>query len=289
MADFNAFNLPASVLSTGVSLKRQHYPEVLTTVAEVGWYEVHTENYCGVGGARLAALQSVAERFPLSLHGVGASLGGPDPLSIQHLSWVKTLVQRIQPALISEHAVWSGVNQAYFADLLPFPRTQQALQQLASGVQQYQDAIGRPILVENPTHYIGLCHDIHEPEFMVALAKKTGCGLLLDITNLYLSQNNCAVNSRQYLDHIPGHLVGELHVAGFSADPVEGHRLLIDSHDGAPDEAILDLLDYALKRFGPRPVLLEWDDRVPPLADLLNARQRIHAVLQPYLGSTNAT
>ncbi|MBE0484328.1 MAG: DUF692 domain-containing protein [Bacterioplanes sp.] len=288
MADFNANSLPGSVLSTGISLKLQHYPEVLDVASKGIWYEVHTENYCGIGGIRLAALQAMAERFPLSLHGVGASLGGPEPLSTQYLSWVKALVDNIQPTLISEHAVWSGVQHAYFADLLPFPRTRAALQQLADGVHQYQEAIGRAILLENPTHYVGLQHEMHEADFMVELTQRTGCGLLLDITNLYLSQTNCGVDAKQYLDQIPAHLVGELHVAGFSADPVEGNRLLIDSHDHAPQEDILNLLDYALQRFGPRPVLLEWDDRIPALDDLLNERERLHAVLRPYLEIADA-
>ncbi|WP_333607355.1 DUF692 domain-containing protein [Arsukibacterium sp.] len=288
MADFDANALPTSVLSTGVSFKLQHYPDVLTDKVQGMWYEVHTENFCGVGGARLAALQALAERYPLSFHGVGASLAGPEPINTQHLQWVASLVKHIKPTLVSEHAVWSGLKQAYFADLLPFPRTRSVLQQLIRGVQQYQEAIGRAILVENPTHYLGFNHDMHEPDFMVELTQRTGCGLLLDITNLYLSQNNSGVNARQYIDQIPVKLVGELHIAGFSADPIEGDNLLIDSHDHAPNQAVLELLAYALKRFGARPVLLEWDDRVPALAELLQQRMHVQAVLSPFMERVNA-
>ncbi|MFU8784654.1 DUF692 domain-containing protein, partial [Aliidiomarina sp.] len=288
MADFNANSLPRSVLGAGVSLKLQHYPEVQSAAADGIWFEVHTENFCGIGGARLEALQVMAEKFPLSLHGVGASLAGPDQLSKQHLLWVQNLVERIQPALISEHAVWSGIQEAYFADLLPFPRTKFILQQLAEGIHRYQETIDRPLLIENPTHYVNFCHEMSEPDFMLTLAKTTGCGLLLDITNLYLSQINCGVNARQYLDQIPPHLVGELHVAGFSSDPIEGDRLLIDSHDHAPNEEILSLLDYALARFGMRPVLLEWDDQIPELNVLLQERERIQSVLDRHLDSVDA-
>ena len=294
MADFHADSLPPELLTTGISLKLQHYPEVISpevlTAEPAGlWFEAHTENFCAIGGARLAALQQVAERYPISLHGVGASLAGPESLNPQHLQWVRALVRQVKPALISEHAVWSVFDQAYFADLLPMPRSELALQQLSSKVQQYQDSVARPILLENPTHYLRLKHQMPEPAFMTELCRRTGCGLLLDITNLYLSQNNCAEDARHYLDQIPAHLVGELHIAGYSADPIEGESLLIDSHDQPPNQGILQLLDYALQRFGARPVLLEWDDQIPALPELLRQRARVAKVLQPYQEVVHAT
>lgn len=289
MSDFSADALPPEILNSGISFKLQHFPEALTASAKGLWYETHTENFCAVGGVRLEALEALSEKFPLSLHGVGASLAGPDQVSHQHLRWVKALLERINPVLISEHAVWSSFQQSYYADLLPYPRTQQALQILSDNVSQYQEAIKRPLLIENPTHYLTLNHELHEAQFMQELAHKTGCGLLLDITNLYLSQHNCAISARDYIDQIPAHLVGELHVAGYSIDPQEVESLLIDSHNHSPSGAILDLLDYALHRFGPRPVLLEWDDNIPAFADLIKERERIHAVLIAHLETDDVT
>lgn len=280
MADFNAQVITSTLPGCGISLKMPHYPAVLEVMDEALWFEVHTENYCGIGGTKIAALRDVAERYPISFHGVGASLGGPSPLCQTHLSQVKRLVKQFNPALVSEHAVWSRLEQSYFADLLPLPRNRQIFRNLASGIQQYQECIQRPILIENPTHYLSMQHEMSEPDWLIELCRSTGCGVLLDITNLLLSEVNCGINARAYIDAMPASLIGELHIAGYSVDPIEGHALLIDSHDHAPQPEVLQLLAYALRRFGTRPVLLEWDDKIPTLTELLIQRRKIAALVK---------
>ena len=231
------------------------------------------------GGPRIEQLRRVRESFPVSFHGVGASLGGPAPPERRHLLAVKRLVDEFEPALVSEHAVWSSANGTWFADLLPLPRTGDALRRLAAGVGRYQDAIGCPILIENPANYLHFVSEMDEPDFLNEAAERSGCGLLLDLNNVYVSARNCGVDPHRYIEALAGDRIGEIHVAGFEADENLGEELLIDTHAAPVSEAVWDLLEFTLARLGPRPVLLERDGKLPPFETLMEERLRAEAAL----------
>ena len=263
----------------GVGLKQSHVESALSHREAAPWFEVHTENYMVAGGPRLEQLRRVRESFPVSFHGVGASLGGPAPPERRHLLAVKRLVDEFEPALVSEHAVWSSANGVWFADLLPLPRTGDALRRLAAGVGRYQDAIGRRILLENPANYLHFVSEMDEPDFLNEVAERSGCGLLLDLNNVYLSARNCGIDPDRYVEALAGDRIGEIHVAGFEADEILGEALLIDTHAAPVSEAVWELLDFTLARLGPRPVLLERDGKLPPFETLMEERRRAEAAL----------
>ena len=268
-----------SRLGAGVGLKQPWIESALAVSDPSLWFEVHTENYMVAGGPRLAQLRRIREAFPLSLHGVGASLGGPAPPDPRHLSAVRRLVQEFEPVLVSEHAVWSQANGVWFADLLPLPRTGDALRQLVEGVDRYQEAIGRRILVENPTNYLPFTSEMDEPDFLNEVAARTGCALLLDVNNVYLSARNCGIDPGRYIEALSADRVEEIHVAGHEADENLGEALLIDTHAAPVSEAVWTLLDIALACLGPRPVLLERDGKLPPFETLMEERGRAQAAL----------
>lgn len=255
-------------LAGGLSLKPQHFDEAAESKIDGIWFEVHPENYFMAGGPRLAGLHRVAERHPISLHGVGASLGGGAP-SEDYIAQLSKLVTQIQPVAVSQHAAWSSFKGVYFADLLPVPRTNDALQYLVEGVESVQQGIGRPILLENPTNYLPVKSEMDEPDFLIEVARRTGCGLLLDVNNIYLSARNVGIDPYKYILSLPPGLVGEIHVAGHTADVQHGEKLLIDSHDSEVAEPVWELLSFALQHLGHVPVLIERDDNVPAFASLL--------------------
>ncbi len=275
----------------GINLKPQHYDEAITLSStnnmdrfddrlnKTLWFEVHTENYFVEGGPRLAYLQKIRDLYPLSFHGVGASLGNPSLLTKPHLKQVAQLVSRFDPFLVSEHATWSSSQNAYFADLLPLPRTQNALANLCQGIVQYQDAIGRPILIENPTNYLNFVADMDEGDFLMEAVKRTGCGILLDVNNLYLSAQNTGMDVQAYLGALDASAVGEIHIAGFAIDENFPERLLIDSHGSPVAQGVWQLLEEVLTLFGPKPVLLERDDNVPSFNELMSERNQAQACL----------
>jgi uncharacterized protein (UPF0276 family) len=268
----------------GINLKPQHYDEAIAlalpdTADKSLWFEVHTENYFVAGGPRLAYLQKIRELYPLSLHGVGASLGNPSLLTEPHLKQVAELVERFDPFLVSEHATWSSSQNAYFADLLPLPRTQSALTTLCDGIEKYQTAIGRSILIENPTNYLDFVADMDEADFLMEAVKRTGSGLLLDVNNLYLSSKNTGMDVNAYLDGLEGDLIGEIHIAGFAIDENFPERLLIDSHGAPVADGVWQLLERVLSRFGPKPVLLERDDNIPTFNELMLERNQAQSYL----------
>ena len=286
------FDSKQSTLSgAGVNLKPQHYEEALSladssaqTKATPGlWFEVHTENYFVRGGPRLHYLQAIANNFPLSFHGVGGSLGSftekPADMTTRHLSQVAGLVKRFNPVMVSEHATWSTSQHAYFADLMPLPRTEQALACLCEGIDRYQEAIGRSILIENPTNYLDFVSEMDEADFLMEAVRRTGAGLLLDVNNLYLSYRNTALDPKHYLEALDPAKVGEIHIAGFDVDPNFPNDLLIDSHAAPVDEAVWELLATALTKLGPKPVLLERDDNVPSFDELMQERNRAYDLL----------
>ena len=264
----------------GLGLKPQHYAEAISESAAGAWFEVHPENYMCDGGPRHAALAAVRERHPLSLHGVGLSLAGDEPPDEAQLARLRHLVDRYEPFLVSEHLAWSRRRGAYHPDLLPFPRTSAALVRVAEHIDRTQEALGRRILIENPSLYVALDgHDFSEVEFLISLCRSTGCGVLLDVNNVYVSANNLGYVAETYIDAIPASLIGEIHLAGHAPDATLGHDLLIDTHGASVDEAVWDLYRHLITRIGARPTLIERDDNVPAYVDLAAERLAASTIL----------
>lgn len=267
-------------LTAGLGLKPQHFAEALACPAPGLWFEVHPENYLVAGGPRLAWLDRIRERHAMSLHGVSLSLAADAPPDSVYLARLANLVRRIQPALVSEHLAWSWWNGTYYPDLLPFPRTTEALTRIANNITATQDALKRPIAIENPSHYLVIDgHDWSETGFLTELARRTGCGLLLDVNNVHVSARNLGYDAAQYLDAFPEHAITEIHLAGHAMDPNLGAALLIDSH-GAPVSAeVWALYERLIRRIGPRPTLIERDDNVPAFDVLLEECSHAAALL----------
>lgn len=270
--------MTASAPTAGIGLKPQHYEAALAARAEGLWFEVHPENYMCEGGPRLAWLEAVRAEHPLSLHGVGMSLAADEAPDADHLAALKRLVDRFEPFVVSEHLAWSMRRGAYAPDLLPFPRTREALARIAGNVGRMQDALGRRVLIENPSLYTPLKgHELGEVEFLAELARITGCGLLVDVNNVAVSAHNLGFDARVYLDAIPAEAVGEIHLAGHEADARAD--LLIDTHGAPVAEAVWSLYARLIDRIGPRPTLIERDDNVPAFAELMAERDRAHGLL----------
>jgi len=266
-------------LAAGVGFKAEHFEEALATPAAGLWFEVHAENYMVDGGPRLAMLETVRSERPLSLHGVGMSLAGAVPPDADHIARLKLLVDRFEPELVSEHLAWSRLDGRCFPDLLPVPRTNEALARLADNIGRVQDALGRSILIENPSHYLALRdHQWSETSFLAELARRTGCGLLIDVNNVAVGAHNLGYDPAAWLETIPAELVGEIHLAGHSLDD-EG-TLLIDSHDAAVSDDVWRLYESFIDRIGAKPTLIERDGNLPPFAELMAERQRAQHVLE---------
>lgn len=266
--------------TAGLGLKPQHYRDALEASVDGLWFEVHPENYMCDGGPRLAWLQAIRERRPLSLHGVGLSLAADEDPDTEHLRALRALADRFEPFVVSEHLAWSTRRAKYQPDLLPFPRTREALDRIVSNVGRTQEALDRTILIENPSLYLPLNgHELGEVDFLTQLAQRTGCGLLVDVNNVHVSANNLGFSATDYLDAIPGGAVGEIHLAGHAYDEELGAALLIDSHGAPIAEAVWDLYLHLIDRIGPRPTLIERDDNIPDFADLLAERSRAHHFL----------
>lgn len=275
-----------AVLTAGVGLKPQHYEAALACPADGMWFEVHPENYLVAGGPRLAWLEAIRARHPVSLHSVALSLAADAPLDSVHLARLAALAGRIQPALVSEHLAWSTWRGAYRPDLLPFPRTGAALRRIAENVARMQDALGRRVAMENPSHYLRIDgHEWEETDFLAELARRTGCGLLLDVNNVYVGAHNLGYSAETYLDAFPGDAVMEIHLAGHTPDPNLGQALLVDSHDAPVAPAVWALYQRVVARIGPRPTLIERDDRLPEFATLLAERDRADALLRAPLAA----
>ncbi len=263
----------------GIGLKPEFYTEALELSGPDIWYEVHPENYMVDGGPRLAWLSAFAEKHVLSFHGVGASLGGLDPFDKTHLAALKNLIAHFNPAQVSEHATWSSFDGRYLADLLPLPRTKAAQDHMVARIDEFQTAIGRHILIENPTNYMRVGSDMDEPEFLVEIARRAGCGLLLDVNNVYISSVNVGIDAAKYIQALPPELIGEIHIAGFEQDKNHGAQLLIDTHSASVSEPVWDLLDIALAHTGPVPVLLERDGNIPTFSKMIEEQVRAQSAL----------
>lgn len=249
----------------GTSFKPEHLPAILEAGPRRGFFEVHAENYMGDGGPPHRALEAIRRDHPLSLHGVCMSIGGPRPLDKAHLARFRGLVARYQPALVSEHLAWSTHETSFFNDLLPLPYTEARLACVCDHIDQVQEAIRRPLLLENPSTYVAFRESsMRETEFIRAIADRTGCGLLLDVNNVFVSANNQGYSALDYLADFPLSLVQEIHLAGHAAQADdEGDLLLIDSHDGPVADAVWKLYEIVIRRRGAVPTLIEWDSNIP--------------------------
>lgn len=259
-----------TALRCGIGLKPEHYEAALACALRGLWFEVHAENYLVAGGPRLRWLEALRERHPLSMHGVSLSLASDAVPDAAHLKRLAQLVRRIEPALVSEHLAWSSWRGMNVPDLLPFPRSHEALRRVASNIERTQAALRRRIAIENPSHYLRIDgHDWDEIEFLDELVRRTGCGLLLDVNNVYVSARNLGFDAAHYLDQFPAEHVMEVHLAGHSVDAALGESLLIDSHDAAVAPAVWDLYRRLIARIGARPTLIERDGNVPGFDALL--------------------
>ncbi|MCA6100445.1 MNIO family bufferin maturase [Bradyrhizobium australafricanum] len=249
----------------GTSFKPGHLTAILGAGRQRGFFEVHAENYMGAGGPPHRALEAVRRDHPVSLHGVCMSIGGERPLDKAHLKRFRDLVERYEPALVSEHLTWSTHETTYFNDLLPLPYTEATLARVCDHIDQVQDAIWRPLLLENPSTYLAFTEStMSETEFIRRVAERTGCGLLLDINNVFVSANNHGFSALDYLSDFPLSRVGEIHLAGHAEQlDDEGDLLLIDSHDGPVTDAVWKLFEIVVSRCGPVPTLVEWDSKIP--------------------------
>lgn len=264
----------------GIGLRFQHHQAVLESAPDVAFMEVHTENYMG-GGAPIRYLDAVRRDFPVSLHGIGLSLGSAEALDPVHLDRIRQVAERIEPALMSEHIAWSVSGGTYLADLLPLPMTDEALAVVCRHVDEMQSTLRRKILVENPSTYMQFRHStIPEWEFMAAVAAHTGCGILCDINNIYVSAKNHGWDPLAYVAALPPAAIGEIHLAGHSVrELADGGLLRIDDHGSSVIGEVWSLYEEALRRFGPIPTLIEWDTNVPPLDVLVEEARHADALI----------
>lgn len=278
---FDAVHDPELPLGAGVGYKPQHFAEILENAGPVEWLEIHAENYMGDGGRPLAQLRHLAERFPISVHGVGLSIGGEKPLDPDHLARLKHLVDWLNPASFSEHLAWSTHDMGFLNDLLPLPYTMETLARVAEHIDQVQDVLGRRMLLENPSNYLAFAEsEMSEIDFLRELTRRTGCGLLLDVNNVFVSATNLQMDARAYVDAFPLDAVGEIHLGGHDEDEDDhGAPLLIDSHGAEVADPVWTLYAHTLAKGGPRPTLIEWDNDVPEWAVLSEEAARASSIL----------
>lgn len=268
-------------VATGIGLRAAHHERVSAERPDIPWLEVHTENFLG-GGATPALLETLRERYAISLHGVGLSLGSADGPDEDHLARIAALVRRIEPAAISDHVSWSVTGGVYFNDLLPIPYDEEALAVIARNVGRFQDAIGRPVMVENPSTYLRHAQsDRAEPQFLAELCQRSGCGLLLDVNNVFVSTENHGDDARAYLAAVAHLPIGEIHLSGHHLRRIGNRSIRIDDHGSPVSDPVWALYEHALALIGPRPTLIEWDSALPPLETLLaeagKAQERLAA------------
>jgi uncharacterized protein len=288
---------PASLLQprAGAGFKPEHIASIFDSKPEAAFFEVHAENYMGKGGTPHAQLTKLRENYALSVHGVGLSIGAPGALDGEHLSRLKSIVDRYQPNLVSEHLAWSTHDDTYYNDLLPVPYTREVLNRVCEHIDEVQSTLARQILLENPSTYV-LFENSEMPEidFIEQIAKRTGCALLLDVNNVHVSATNHNFSAMDYLNRFPVHLVKEIHLAGHATeDDGFGNPLLIDAHDRPVDDAVWALYRHLIHLTGPVATLIEWDNDVPAWPVLVREMQAANAILdiaaaEPLLGRRHA-
>lgn len=261
--------MKSPLLLTGIGLRPPHYAELLEKQPKVAWLEVHSENYFAEGGKPLYFLEKLRRDYPISLHGVSLSIGSADELNWQHLKKLQDLVARIHPCLISDHLSWSSINGRYLHDLLPLPYTEESLKHVVSRIQQVQDYLKRQILIENISSYLAYAHStVPEHEFLCEVAEQAGCGILLDVNNIYVNATNLGFNAEHYIANLPTHLVQEIHLAGFTTTLMNENAVLVDTHNQPVTAAVWELYRKTIQRLGIKPTLIEWDADLPPLETL---------------------
>ncbi|HLK84019.1 MAG TPA: DUF692 domain-containing protein [Xanthobacteraceae bacterium] len=265
----------------GVGLKPEHYRTILKSCPDIGFFEVHAENYMGAGGPPHRYLTAIRNRYPLSLHGVSLSIGADRMLDRDHLKRLKELIERYQPGLFSEHLAWSTHETAFFNDLLPVPYTAETLTRVVEHIDDVQETLGRQMLLENPATYLAFAESSYsEIDFIAEIVRRTGCGLLLDINNVYVASTNQSWDPVRYIDAYPLAQVQEVHLAGFAREADDKSRpLLIDAHDRPVDDAVWGLFAHAIRRLGPMPTLIERDAKVPRWPELKAEADRAEAIM----------
>ena len=265
----------------GVGLRAPHYETVLETRPEHLWFEVHSENYFGRGGKPLYYLEEIAALYPISFHGVGLSLGSSDSFDPAHLLKLRTMIERFHPHFVSEHLSWSSIGGHFLNDLLPLPYTEESLQWVSAKLDHLQNYLKREILIENISSYVTFAHDpLSEPEFLTALAHKTGCGILLDVNNLYVNSINHGWDPKAYLQALPQAFIKEIHLAGFTSKIGEDEQLLIDTHSRAVADPVWQLYEYTVQYLGSLPTLIEWDQEIPAFDVLLQEAKKADKILK---------
>lgn len=273
-------------LTAGLGLKPSHYVEALACDDPGTWFEVHPENYLVDGGPRLAWLERIRSRHPLSLHSVALALAAPSLPDASLLDRLARLVDRFEPSLVSGHLAWNGWQSSHLPDLLPVPRTNEVLDCIVANLGRVQDRLKRRVAIENPSHYLAFDatgphgHHFEEVEFLATIATRSGCALLVDLNNVHVSANNLGFDANAWIDAIPAGPIAELHLAGHSADPSLGTALLVDSHDEPVAPAVWALHRRLVERIGPRPTLVERDGNLPAFSVLRQERERAHLALQ---------
>lgn len=264
----------------GVGLRSPHISQVLEQQPDIGWLEVHSENYFITTSTARQQLRQIAEHYPISCHGIGLSLGSADPLDRQHLSQLKQLVDEINPIAVSDHLSWSSVDGQFFNDLLPLPYTEEALTHFCRKVEQVQDFLGRQMLIENPSSYLSFASsEIPEWEFLHQVQQRTGCGLLLDLNNIYVSAFNHGFDCGQYIAALDASAVKELHLAGFTVKQFEDGEIWIDTHSKPVSEPVWQLYRHWVQQHGLTPTLIEWDLDIPELSVLLAEADKAQTII----------
>lgn len=273
-------SLPKGV---GVGYKPQHFSDILNDPAPVTWLEIHAENYMGAGGRPLAQLRALSDKFPISVHGVGLSIGSEGRLDPDHLARLKHLNAWLQPASFSEHLAWSTHDMGFYNDLLPLPYTETTLKTVCDHIDEVQDNLGRQMLLENPSSYLAFAESsMDEIAFLREVTKRTGCGLLLDVNNVFVSATNLQMDARAYIDAFPLDKVGEIHLGGHDEDEDDhGAPLLIDSHGREVADPVWALFAHTIEKGGVKPTLIEWDTDVPDWSVLVDEAKRAVAHLSP--------
>ncbi len=266
----------------GAGLKACHFEDILARKPDIGWFEIHAENYMGKGGPPHHALRQIRDCYPLSCHGVSLSIGSARKLDIDHLKRLQTVCTRYAPGLFSEHLAWSTHDAGFLNDLLPVPYTKETAARVSEHVGQVQDHLGRQMLLENPSTYVAFAEsEMSEIDFLKEVIDETGCGLLLDVNNVHVSANNQRFSAERYLDEFPVEAVGEIHLGGHAEDADDtGAPLLIDAHDRAVADPVWTLYERLIKRIGPRPTLIEWDNDIPAWDVLYRDVERADAILK---------
>lgn len=271
----------------GIGYKSKYFSQVMAPNRDIGWLEIHAENFMIEGGPRKAMMLDLAQCYPISCHGVGLSIGSEKGLDTAHLERLKTLIDWLNPAVFSEHLAWSSHGNHYYNDLLPLPYKEDVLARVCEHINQIQEALSRTMLLENPSTYIAFSNsEMSEIDFIKEVIRRTGCGLLLDVNNVFVSANNQNYNPYDYINDFPMQAVGEIHLGGHASDfDDKGNPLLIDSHNNPVVDAVWTLYRYTLDRCGAVPTLIEWDNDLPQWDVLIDETRRAAEILQPHLVS----